>query len=127
MIRPKPRVLIIEDDPQFLPMLRLMLAGAGYDVIEATGGRIGLELFAAYRPALVITDILMPDGDGIETIMAIRKQRPEQKILAISGAGPLGKTSLLEIVQHLGAAAVLSKPFGTKAFVAVVRSLVPPD
>jgi CheY-like chemotaxis protein len=69
----------------------------------------------------------MPDGDGIETIMAIHKQRPEQKILAISGAGPVGKTSFLEIVQHLGAAAVLPKPFRAEEMIAVARCLVPPD
>jgi CheY-like chemotaxis protein len=127
VIRPKPRVLIIDDDPQFLRMLRRMLAGAGYDVIEATDGRVGLKQFAEHRPALVITDILMPDGDGIETIIAIRKQRPEQKILAISGAGPVGKTSFLAIAQQLGAEAVLTKPFRAEEFVAAVRSLVPPD
>ncbi len=80
-------VLVIDDDPGMREMMKSMLESAKYQVILATSGVSALPLFREHRPDLIVTDILMPDKDGIETLREIRKIDPEAKIIAVSGGG----------------------------------------
>ncbi|MEO5957891.1 MAG: response regulator [Opitutaceae bacterium] len=81
------RILLIDDDDDVRTVLRLTLIHFGHTVIEARNGREGLELFAEARPELVITDIVMPEKEGLEVIIELRAHRPPVKIIAISGGG----------------------------------------
>jgi DNA-binding response OmpR family regulator len=117
-------VLIIEDDPIMLRNLAQWFQQAGCKVMVAHDGIEGLEQFNKLRPNAVVTDIIMPNREGVETLMAIKVQAPEVKILAISGGGRLGSTDLLAMARTLGADAVLAKPFrSTDVVDAVTRML----
>lgn len=105
------RILIIDDEDMVCATLRHMLEPAGHTVATAANGRIGLETFRQESFDLVITDIIMPEREGIETIMELRRQRTDLGIIAISGGGRTGTTDLLRIAGALGASATLSKPF----------------
>lgn len=118
-------ILIIDDDPQMRRLLARMLSTAGHTVVQAENGKRGLELFHSLRPALIITDILMPERDGIETIRSIRYQVPETKILAISGAASgMNSPDYLFFAQQFGADASLTKPFTPAQLLEVVNRLL---
>ncbi|MCC7492075.1 MAG: response regulator [Fimbriimonadaceae bacterium] len=105
------RILVIDDDSQIRDMLRRMLEYAGYDVVEAEDGDDGLRQLAAEGADLVITDILMPNKEGLETIIALRRTQPNLPVIAISGGGWSGSLGYLNTADKLGAAATLPKPF----------------
>ena len=104
-------VLIVDDDPLMRRMVARILAGAAHQVYEAGDGDEGLEAFRAHEPAIVITDILMPNKEGIETIKEMRRARPSVRILAMSGGGSQVDMSYLDMAQKLGADDILAKPF----------------
>ena len=106
-------------------MLRQMLERAGYDVVEAASGREGLQQYQATAIDLIITDILMPDQDGLETILELRRLAPEAKIIAISGGGQSGLLDLLPVAAKLGAQWTLWKPLRRLELLAAIRQLVP--
>lgn len=105
-----PRLLLIDDDEPFRETVSLALAAAGHAVIQASGGRQALTLFRREHIDLVVTDIVMPGGEGIETIMAFRRERPTLPIVAISGVGSRAEL-YLRLASKLGAGRVLTKPF----------------
>jgi DNA-binding response OmpR family regulator len=106
------RILIIDDDPQLRRLLARILHADGHEVIEASNGADGLARFAASPPALVITDILMPEKEGIETIRDLRRLAPTVPIIAISGGGASQKSmKFLDMAAKLGATVALAKPF----------------
>ena len=105
------KVLLIDDDQGALRTIEILLARLGHTVRTASDGREGLKLFNADPPDLVLTDIIMPDMEGIETIIEMRRARPGAKIIAMSGGGPMTKKSLLSMALKLGADAALAKPF----------------
>lgn len=105
------RILVIEDDTKIRKMLRKMLERAGYEVNEASDGLEGLKLYREEPADLVITDIIMPRKEGLETIMDLRREFPEVKIIAISGGGRLSPQPYLEVAEGFGAMRVFSKPF----------------
>jgi DNA-binding response OmpR family regulator len=105
------RILIIDDDPRMLQILGESFAGSGYQVDLASDGEQGLARFVAEPPEVVVTDILMPNREGVETILAMKKLRAGTKIVAISGGGQVGASSFLTLASHVGADAVLAKPF----------------
>jgi DNA-binding response OmpR family regulator len=102
-------VLVIDDDPDIVESLAMMLEDHGFRVLTANDGVRGLEVFREQKPAAVLTDILMPEQDGIGAIIEMRRERPEIKIIAISGAGRMGKTNPLAIARKLGADATFEK------------------
>lgn len=104
-------VLVIDDDVNFAEILALFLAGEGHEPILARDGREGLRLIYSQRPDLVLTDILMPDTDGIEVILANRKAPVPAKLIAMTGALANGDQDYLKFARDLGADAVLHKPF----------------
>jgi DNA-binding response OmpR family regulator len=120
-----PHLLLIDDDELFRPMLRENLEQMGYTVTEARNGQEGLEKYASAPADLVLTDIIMPDKEGIETIVELRKKWPGVKIIAMSGGGRLTAASYLNVAQKLGAGCVLSKPFSTDELSAAINKLLP--
>ena len=105
------RVLLVDDDAVLLSVLARAFSAAGYATKTAENGRKALELIKTHRPALVVTDIVMPEMEGIGEIMAIKQMAHPPKIIAMSGAGPGGRRNYLKWAQHLGADGVLAKPF----------------
>ena len=115
-------ILVIEDEASIRCLLRHMLEDAGYVVTEAANGRKGLHAFRLAPPDLVITDLFMPDRDGIEVIQHLRKTRRDVKMLAISGAS--GTMDSFEAATAAGATAVLRKPFGIQPLLRMVAALL---
>jgi DNA-binding response OmpR family regulator len=105
------KILLIDDDTVLLSVMKTAFRTAGYVVEAADNGRKGLKALETYNPDLVITDIVMPEMDGIGTIIAIKRRPRAPKIIAISGAGRLRDSSYLKWASHLGADEVLAKPF----------------
>lgn len=105
------KILVIDDDPMVRNTISRILDRKGYDVVLAGDGRYGLKLFESEQPDLVITDIIMPEREGIETIRAIHKICPTAKIIAISGGGRVGNVDFLTLAAKLGAREIIAKPF----------------
>ena len=103
--------LVIDDDGAIRKTLRRQLVALGYGVVEGENGAQGLALCREHKPALVISDIFMPEKEGIETIREIRREFPDMKIIAISGSDAHQVSLYLEVAQNLGANAVLAKPW----------------
>ena len=101
------RILIIDDDGPVRLILRKALEGDGYEVLDASNGKVGIELFKEERADLIICDLIMPEKDGIETIKEFARDFPELKIIAISGGAITGKGSLFLTFQEYGGAAHL--------------------
>ena len=120
-------ILIIEDDDIMLRALGHAFQRAGSRVVVARDGDQGLTRFLERTPDLVITDILMPNREGVETILAMKAKAPGVRILAISGGGRLGAEEILGLASRLGADAVLPKPFRAADILAVARGLLEQD
>ncbi len=105
------RILIIDDEDELRSMLRQMLEPAGHQVTEAVNGAEGIQLDEQDTHDLIITDIIMPEKEGVETIIALRRADPDLPIIAISGGGRLEATDFLTMAKKLGARRTLSKPF----------------
>ena len=121
------QILLIDDDTPLRAIMREALAHFGHTVIEASNGSEGLELFKKSAVDLVITDIIMPEKEGLEVLMELRKQPNPVKVIAISGGGSTGKVEYLHIAKLMGASSVLSKPFSVFALIAAVNDLLPAD
>ncbi len=117
-------VLVVDDDVAALASARAVLSGAGYAVHEVFGGRRALQRVMANPPNLLITEILMPDGDGIELISAVRRCHPPIRIIAVARRRFLNKLDLLDIANKLGADATLDKPLEANILLATVAGLV---
>lgn len=104
-------ILVIDDDTMVRRMLCQALQKMSYNTVEAPTGRSGIQEFQKYSPDIVITDIVMPDENGFETILKIRCMKPGVKIIAMSSGGAQGKGDFLETAQELGAHATIKKPF----------------
>ena len=105
------RILVADDDSQTCTLLRAMLAPYGYEVEDASNGNEALAAVHTDPPGLVIMDLVMPEKEGIETIMEIRRDFPDMPIIAISGAGRIDSQCYLEMAKMLGATRTLAKPF----------------
>jgi YesN/AraC family two-component response regulator len=105
------RILIIDDDALVRQVFRDWLESRGHEVIEAENGNVGLMLYKQHPAEIVITDIVMPDKEGIETIRELRRDFPDAKIIAVSGGGQLmpGSTCLT-LAEGLGVQRTLLKP-----------------
>ena len=119
-----PSALVIEDDPSLRLSLQRLLQSAGYDVHAAADGAEGVAAFRQQRPDVVVTDIVMPEQEGIETIMLLRSIAPSCPIIAISGGGRIGSADFLQMAERLGATAVLAKPFEPGALLSKVREAI---
>jgi CheY-like chemotaxis protein len=118
------KILIIEDDDFVRDVLHQVLSFSGYDVSEASDGIEGIRRFRRDRPDLVVTDLIMPNKDGIETIADLHAEFPGVKIIAMSGGGGQGPRLYLEVAQGFGAARLLTKPFHPDELLRVVQDLL---
>lgn len=118
-----PSVLVVDDQDQVRQLIRETLEQAGYEVEEARDGKEGLERYRMKAVDLVITDILMPGQDGLEGIMALRREFPDSRVIAMTGGSEsvdLGNVS--DIAKMLGARRTLQKPFDLKVLLDTVAS-----
>jgi DNA-binding response OmpR family regulator len=118
------RVLVIDDSPDIRAILREAFELHDYDVDVAPNGRLGLQRMRERPADVVITDIFMPEQDGIETILELRREFPGVKIIAMSGGGTSGNLTYLPAAQQLGATHSVAKPFDCLAVVATVSALL---
>jgi DNA-binding NtrC family response regulator len=105
------KILVIDDDDIVRTTIGRILRRSGYEVVFAADGRRGVQQFRNEGPDLIITDIIMPDQEGLETILEIRRIRPDAKIIAISGGGRLGNADFLTMAEKFGAREIIAKPF----------------
>ena len=122
--RPGGRVLLIDDDAALLGLMAQAFADAGYTIRTAENGRKGLLALDSYHPDLVVTDIVMPEMEGIGAILQIKRRPRPPKIIAISGAGPGGRRDYLSWARHLGADEVLAKPFRMSQLLALADRIL---
>ncbi len=118
------RLLLIDDDPALLLLLRRTLERSGYEVVTAPNGREGLQRLAAAPFDLLITDIVMPEMEGLELILKLRQTHPALRIIAISGGGQLRPASYLNLARLSGAMTVLAKPFELEELLGAVQKLL---
>jgi CheY-like chemotaxis protein len=116
-------ILLVDDDDQFRKMLGAMLRRDGHDVVEASDGKEGLRLYKENQVDIVVTDIVMPEKEGIELIIELRKEFPDVKIIAISGGGRIGPKGYLHLAESLGAVCVFEKPIERDEFLRAVNEL----
>lgn len=121
------KILVIDDDEQMRILLRQVMEWAGHEVVEAENGRQGMQMQREHKAELVITDLIMPEQEGLETITTLKKEFPGTKIIAISGGGRIGPEAYLPAAQELGADRVFSKPFDVRQLATVVGELLEKD
>ena len=117
-------VLIIEDDDFVQNMLKQTFERAGYEVATASNGLVGLQLYHCKPFDVVITDLIMPEMEGIETITSLRKSNPKVQVIAISGGGRNNPQDYLELAQKLGAKKTFTKPVDRHKLLAAVKELI---
>ena len=115
------RILIIDDEPQIRSMLTLMLEREGYEVIEASDGVAGIKEYRQNPVDLIITDLIMPNKDGIGMIIDLKKEFPDVKIIAMSGGGLNKPDGYLKGAKKLGAACTLTKPIDREEMLKAVK------
>ena len=118
------RVLLIDDDSIVLDTLCQILEGAGYEVQPANSGAMGLKFYREQPADVVVTDIIMPEMDGIEFIQKLQAIDPMAKIIAISGGSGKGYFENLEAVRRLGPIAILPKPFAKATLLSLIEKCV---
>ena len=118
------RIYVFDDEPSILLMIKKMLEKAGHEVDIALNGKEGVELFKKNIPDLLITDIIMPEKEGLETIFELRRKYPELKIIAISGGGRIGPDGYLPGAKLLGADMTFQKPLDQKEFLQAISLLL---
>jgi len=117
-------IVVIDDDVHIRELLEEILRGEGYDVRCADSVEKALPDYPTSTVPLVVTDVLMPDREGLETIRDLRKHNPSMKILAISGGLGQGGIDVLALAKRFGADRVLRKPFEVKEFLDVIHDIL---
>ena len=118
------KILIIDDEPHILLMLKKMLERYNFEIDMATNGVEGIALFKISTPDLVITDIIMPEMEGLETIREMKRLKADLKIIAMSGGGKVSADSYLKIAGIFGASKSIAKPFTMKEMIEAVQDLL---
>lgn len=119
------QILIIDDDERIRWLFRQMLEPQGYQVAEAPDGKVGVDLYRKEPADLVVVDLLMPEKEGLETIMDLRRIDRQVKIIAIS-EGLLAGVDFLPVAKKLGAQHTFQKPFNLEEMQAAIRELLSP-
>ena len=117
-------ILLIDDDDQYRATVKELLEFEGYRVLDAQDGRTGIRLYRENKVDLVITDIIMPGQEGIETIQALKMLSPEVKVIAISGGGQIDPDIYLKLAKGTGAVRTFSKPFQREKLLEVIHELL---
>jgi CheY-like chemotaxis protein len=118
------KILVIDDNENMLKMMCDLLTRSGYNVFSATDGVQGIKALHANTPDLVITDVIMPEKDGLEVIMDLKKHHPGLKSIVVSGGGILEPQAYLPLAKKLGADEVLAKPFRLAELLTLVQKLL---
>jgi CheY-like chemotaxis protein len=118
-------ILVVDDDAKVRTVLTRMLRSAGHSVVGASDGRQALEVAGAELFDLVVTDILMPEVEGLETITRLQSSSPQVPIIAISGGGRVDGRLCLELASSMGAKAVLRKPIELAELLGAVKQALP--
>jgi DNA-binding response OmpR family regulator len=119
-----PTVLVVEDDAAVRQACAIMLEDHGFHVVTAVDGVDGLRKFRQINPDVVLTDIIMPEKEGVGLIMELRRETPEVKIVVMSGGGRMGNMDFIKIATMLGANIGLYKPFDDLQLVDAIRALL---
>ncbi len=115
------RILVIDDEPNILRNVREILEEEGHEVREALTGEAAMEILAGTSVDLIVSDINMPDMDGIEVLIRVHDEYPGTRLMAMSGGGYIAKEELLRCASMLGAVAILEKPFTVEEMVDIVN------
>lgn len=118
------RILIVDDEVQIRMLLRQLLEKEGYEVDEAQNGLIALRKFKENPFDLVILDLIMPEKEGVETIIDLKKEFKDAKIIAISGGGRVGPENYLKSAERLGAMHTFTKPIENEELLKTVQELL---
>ena len=119
-----PGVLIVEDDKELREMLKMSLLRRSFTVFEAENGKDAITHFKPGITDLVVTDLIMPEEDGLKVVIKLRELKPSIKIIAISGGGKVGPGSYLNLAKALGADAIYSKPFSINDLTLKIEQLL---
>ena len=117
-------ILIIDDESQIRSMLKLMLERDGYEVVEAPDGIEGIRIYRQSPADLIITDLIMPNKDGIGMIIDLKKEFPDVKIIAMSGGGLNKPEGYLKGAKKLGAACTLTKPIDRNEMLGAIKDVL---
>lgn len=117
------RILVIDDDETLLTTLEVSLTDAGHAVVTASDGLKAAKLFRAEPFEVIITDIVMPNGEGLETVITLRREFPEVRIIAMSG-GATNSKMYLDMAARLGAHRTLNKPFSLGELTTALNEVV---
>ncbi len=120
------KILVIDDDPYCVSLLKIAFEQSGHTAFTATNGKTGLQAACDETFDLIITDILMPEKDGLELIIELKKHKPDVKVIAISGGGVLHSEDCLKMAKLFGAQHVMGKPLDIKKLVELVNELISP-
>lgn len=118
------RILLVDDNTDLLEVQAAFLTAHDQDVLTATNGREALRILTESPVDVMITDIIMPDMEGFETMMEVRKKFPNMPIIVVSGGGRVGATDYLSMAKSMGADATLSKPVPPSALLAEAQYLI---
>jgi CheY-like chemotaxis protein len=116
-------VLLVDDDDSFRNAMVRILTGAGHSVRDLPSGLDVVKVLAESKVDVLVTDLIMPDVEGLETIRIVRRAHPTLPIIAISGGGRLTPSSYLSMARGVGATDVLPKPFEPAKLVSMIESL----
>lgn len=120
-----PLVLVVDDEDQIRQLIRESLELAGYEVEEACNGKEGLERYRTKSADLVIMDVLMPDQDGLESILTLRREFPHSRVIAMTGGSDMiGMLNFLDVAKMLGARRTIQKPFEVRSLLEAVATEV---
>lgn len=117
-------VLVVDDEPLVQSTFELLLRKHGFSVVKAQDGNDALAKLERHQVDLVMLDILMPDKDGLETLLILKRQYPGLPVLAISGGGNFRNVDILKVAQKFGADEVMLKATGTRVIIDAVHRLV---
>ena len=117
------KILIVDDNEDYLVVLDEYLTKQGYDVVCCYDGKDGQEKFAEFLPDIVVTDIVMPNVDGIELLLSLRKINPEISVIAMSGGNRGYAGSYLQMAEKLGANVILNKPFELSTLLEEIKKI----
>jgi len=123
---PGTTVLVVDDDVMVLQAVVILLEDRGFNVLAAVDGVQGLHEYRKHRPDVVLTDIIMPQKEGISLIRDLRREFPEAKIIAMSGGGRMGNSDYITIAKTLGADTSLNKPFDEDQLIETLQMLLRP-
>ncbi len=115
------RILLVEDDRAVRDLLYRQLTDAGYDVEVAEDGTDGLKIYRDQQPDLVVTDIIMPEMEGIQMMRELRRESPDVRVIAISGGGRGSADTYLQLAARMGAKSTLEKPVRQDTLLAAVE------